>query len=285
MPKKGPRWSKPEPRRTAGGTTESEATEPGAISNRQARKEEARLRREELKRKEARRRRLAILGAIVGGLLVVGAIVAVILLSGGEKAPNGDSGKALARRERALLAQASGAATAANCTEVQKTPDYPGGGAIDHAHLGGAGAPAEMPPISSYPTQPPASGPHSPTPLRSGVYSAAPPLDQAIHSLEHAAVEVWFAPSASGAELTPLKDFFENPREGYKVIVAPYEYPEQGGTLQGGRQMALVAWHRIQYCDQVSLPVAYSFVHSYRFLDQAHAKDYKGVAREPTSGI
>src|SRR3546814_8016556 len=53
------------------------------------------------------------------------------------------------------------------------------------------GGPAAMPPLSSYPSVPLASGPHNPTPWSRGVYSTPPPIDQVIHSLEHgAAVEI-----------------------------------------------------------------------------------------------
>ena len=44
------------------------------------------------------------------------------------------------------------------------------------------------------------------------------------------------------------------------MIIAPYSYPDQGtaGQLPDGVQMALVAWHRMQTCSSVSLPVAFA---------------------------
>jgi len=109
------------------------------------------------------------------------------------------------------------------------------------------------------------------------VYSTPPPIGRAIHSLEHGAAEVWYAPSASGSELTRLQQFF---RGEDHVIVAPYDYPGSGGQLPAGRQMALVAWHRVQFCSQVSLPVATTFVKLYHY-DSSDKGSYRGVAPEP----
>jgi len=117
--------------------------------------------------------------------------------------------------------------------------------------------------------------------LGSGVYSSPPPIDRAIHSLEHGATEIWYAPSASGSELTRLQEFFGGQDH---VIVAPYEYQGPGGTLATGKQMVLVAWHRIQSCDRLSLPVATTFVKLYHY-DSSDTGAYRGAAPEPGSPI
>jgi len=98
----------------------------------------------------------------------------------------------------------------------------------------------------------------------------------AIHSLEHGAAEVWLAPGATGPEVDKLRAALGGQDH---VIVAPYSYPGPGGTLPAGRQMALVAWHNVQYCDQVSAAVAVGFVHSYRY-DPGDTGAYKGEAPE-----
>jgi uncharacterized protein DUF3105 len=139
-----------------------------------------------------------------------------------------------------------------------------------------------MPPLSSYPSIPPASGPHAPTPLNAGIYRNPPPIDEAIHSLEHAAVIVWFDPSVAGSpELRAIEAFFAKGGERNHVIVAPYHYPEQGaaGTLPVGTTMALVAWHDVRTCAQPSLPVAFQFVHDYRY-DLYQRGAYRGDAPE-----
>jgi hypothetical protein len=97
-----------------------------------------------------------------------------------------------------------------------------------------------------------------------GVYDAPPDIDRVIHSLEHGATVVWYAPSVSGDELDRLKAFFDT-SAGARVIVAPYDYPDQGqaGSLPAGTQMALVAWHHVQSCRQVSLAAAFDFAAKY----------------------
>lgn len=186
--------------------------------------------------------------------------------------------------EKTLLARASAAATAAGCGSVEVTGPYPRG--LDRFHIGEPPV-TSMPAFSTYPSDPPASGPHASSPLAAGVYSAPPPLDRAIHSLEHAAAIVWYDPSAtSSGELTTIRTFFARGNESNHVIVAPYDYPNAGtaGTLPSGDQMALAAWHHVRYCERPSLAVAFDFVHSYRFnLYQVGA--YRGTAPEKYAPI
>jgi len=187
--------------------------------------------------------------------------------------------------ERMLLAQAPAAATTAGCTGVRAVPPFSPENE-DRSHIGGSAELDTMPPLSRYRSVPPASGPHDPTPLGAGVYDAPPPIGRTIHSLEHAAVIIWYSPAANGGELQRIRDFFTRGNERQKVIVAPFQYPDAGrfGRLPGSRQVALVAWHRLQYCDRPSLPVAYSFVHLFRF-NMYQWGAYKGVAPEKGAGI
>ena len=62
--------------------------------------------------------------------------------------------------------------------------------------------------------------------------------------------------------------------------MAPYDYPGPGGRLAAGKQMVLVAWHRIQPCDSLSLPVATAFVKLYHY-DSSDPGAYRGAAPEP----
>jgi hypothetical protein len=248
--------------------------------NRIERKEAARQARERMRRKAARRKmyRRAAIGLVVGAL-----IAGIVVLSTRPK------GSSLNAEEKGILAAATQATQTAGCDSVQTIKDYPGGN--DRAHIGAGSQVTTNPPLTSYPSTPPASGPHNPTPLKAGVYSDPPDVYQSIHSLEHAAVIIWYSPDAASdpamaAELTKLQTFFGKSREQTKVIVAPYSYPDQGaaGQLPQGKQMVLVAWHRMQTCNSISLPVAYNFVVHYRFPAPKGEK-YQGVAPETTVPI
>ena len=97
-------------------------------------------------------------------------------------------------------------ATAAGCGPVQTIPAY--SGAPDQAHIG-AEVPSP-PPLTSYQSTPPVSGPHAGSPLDSSVYDTPPDVYRTIHSLEHGAAVVWYEPSTSGSELDSIKAFFDD---------------------------------------------------------------------------
>lgn len=138
-----------------------------------------------------------------------------------------------------------------------------------------------MPPLSDYPSVPPASGPHNEIPWGAGVYDSPPPIDRVIHSLEHGAAVVWYSPEASGEELQRLRDFYAGEEVGARVIVAPYDYPTQGaaGVLPAGAQMALVSWHNVQTCANVSLAAAFGFTAEYA-APPFGQRAYRGSAPE-----
>jgi hypothetical protein len=186
--------------------------------------------------------------------------------------------------EASLLEQAPAAARSAGCGDVVVTGEYPGG--LDRFHIGSAEVPVS-PPLASYPSTPPASGPHAPVPWPSGSYADPPDVYRTIHSLEHAAAIIWYAPQVASdpvqaGELANLRAFFSRPGRQEKVIIAPFAYPAQGaaGRLQEGARMSLVAWHRMRSCERTSLAVAFAFVDQYRF-DPAAPERYRGVAPEP----
>ncbi len=243
--------------------------------NRLERKEAARQARDRLRRRMARRRTYRRAGI---ALIVAALVAGVVLLATRPK------GSALTAEERSLLAQAPAAMKAAGCSSVQTIKPYPNG--HDQTHIGAGSDVTTNPPLSGYPSTPPASGPHNPTPLAAGVYSDPPDVYRTIHSLEHAAVIIWYAPGTTSDELARLQTFFGKASEQTKVIVAPYDYPDQGaaGKLPAGQQMALVAWHHVQTCNQVSLPVAYDFVAHYR-SPTPKGESYKGDAPEPQAAI
>ncbi|MFN2590090.1 MAG: DUF3105 domain-containing protein [Actinomycetota bacterium] len=212
-----------------------------------------------------RRRRLVIIGGVLVAIL---GIVGVELLI---HRPTGE--------ERAVLAAAPRAARLSGCGPVRTIPPFPGD--RDRSHIGGSDV-AVMPPLSDYPSTPPVSGPHDAATLPSGVYRASPPVERAIHSLEHAAVIVWYDPPVTSApELERIRRFFSAGAAGDHVIVAPYDYPADGGAgrLPPGIHMALAAWGRLQLCRDPDLTVARGFVLRYRF-DAYQFYEYRGEAPE-----
>lgn len=227
------------------------------------RREEARRQRAELERKmaRARRNRRIAIGVVVA--LVAGAGVFALTRP---KEAQADPAE--------VLAQAEDGRRAADCGPVEEVGSYQPRNQ-DRGHV-----PAPVP-LSTYPSTPPASGPHNAIPYGSGVYNTPPPIDRVIHSLEHGAAIVWYSPDASGEELERIRSFYDEAQVGGRVIVAPYDYPSDGaaGSLPAGTEMALVAWHKLQTCAEVNLEAAFGFTASYAappFGDQP----YRGEAPE-----
>jgi hypothetical protein len=265
--------------KASGKTAPASTTADGAGLNRQARKEEARRQREAIRRKMARQRimrRVLIIGAAV---LVLALIVFLFVRPSG-----------LSAQEQQLLEDAPAAAQAAGCGSIETVGPYNPSN-LDRTHIGTDTAVPTNPDLSTYPSQPPASGPHAGTPMPAGVYPTPPDVYRTIHSLEHGAVIIWYAPSAaSDPELAKIQDFFRESGEQDHVLVAPYNYPDQGeaGQLPQGKSMLVVAWHHTQACDQLSLPVAFAFAHDYKTpssLTGSVPNNYKGDAPEPGLSI
>jgi hypothetical protein len=227
------------------------------------RKEEARRQRVELQRKMAKTRRNRRISMIVVVALIAG--VGVYALTRPKEAQ---------ADPEELLATVDQARQTAGCGAVEDVGPYQPPNR-DQEHVV---APV---PLSSYSSVPPASGPHNAIPYGDGVYSTPPPIDRVIHSLEHGAAVVWYAPDASGKKLDRLRTFYEGANVGSQVIVAPYDYPDQGaaGSLPAGTQMALVAWHKVQKCASVNLAAAFGFTSSYAFPPFGQ-RPYRGEAPE-----
>jgi hypothetical protein len=227
------------------------------------RKDEARRQRVELQRKMAaakRNRRIAIAVVVV---LVAGTGAYVLTRP-----------KPAEASPQELLAAAPQATKSAGCGQVRDVgPFQPK--SQDRAHVTAAIQ------LSQYASVPPASGPHNPIPLGAGVYNSPPAIDRAIHSLEHGAAIVWYSPDASSAEVDKIKAFYGRNPVGTRVIVAPYDYPDQGpaGSLPPGTQMALVAWHHVQTCAQANAAAAFGFT-SVWSAPPFTGKTYKGDAPE-----
>jgi len=241
------------------------------------RKEQARREREELQRKLASKRRARTVGIVAGAAVIAAVVVAATLLPSGGDAPE----------PAQLLRQAAAAAAEAGCGEVATTPDYdPADNDRSHMTTG------QIEPLSSYPTIPPASGPHADVPLPAGVYDSLtqPQLYQAIHSLEHGATIVWYDPAAPAARTARIIDFYDRRLQDAqvgqdRVIVAPYDFPgDPAGILPEGAEMALVSWHRLRSCPSIDLAVAFDFTSQYSF-PTAEDREYGGVAPEPGGSL
>ena len=243
----------------------AEGTGPSRATDPRTRKEEAHRRREAIRRRIAVRR-YARFAAV--GLVLVGLVAFLVVRSLHNAAEN----RRREQAQQALLSKASAAAKAAGCTKVRTVPPYPGD---DQQHV------PTLPALTTYASQPPASGPHLIAPLDSGFFASPPELGMAIHSLEHGAADIWYSPAAPSSEVTQLKSLFGGQDH---VIVAPYDYPLPGGQLPADRLMALVAWHQVQYCNQVSPPVVAAFVHAYAW-NGADPSAYKGEAPEAGAPI
>jgi hypothetical protein len=254
----------------------------GTRQTKAERKEAARREREELQRRIARQRRNRRIGIVGVAILAVIAIVVVVVLQPGSvDVPS----------PAEALDQSASETQAAGCDKVATVPPY-SPEKNDRTHIGSPGSGIlTPPPLSSYQTTPPASGPHDPTPWNAGIQNSPPDVYRTIHSLEHAAAIVWYNPSAPSDEISKLKTFYRDYLQsqqgaGAKIIVAPYSYPDQGaaGSLPKGVNMALTAWHRLQTCSQISIPVAFGFTARYA-LPSYPGQRYQGEAPEPTTAI
>ncbi|HEY5860394.1 MAG TPA: DUF3105 domain-containing protein [Actinomycetota bacterium] len=257
------------------------------------RKDQARIEREQIQRQMAARKRNRNIGIAVIALAVVAVLVVVLVVKPGSDPTSPGTADSPAD----LLAQAPDAKGDAGCDDVQtigfydgvndpESPQY-----TDQAHIGAPGSAfPEMPPLTSYPSQPPVSGPHAnipPGPLPAGFYDDPPDLARVLHSLEHGASVVWYSPTATDQQLQPLRDFYDrdDPAVGQdRVIVAPYDYEGDGGQLPSGVMMSLGAWHRQQNCSQISLPVAFDFTSQYS-APPFEGREYAGEAPEAGAAL
>ena len=193
-----------------------------AVEQRRAEK----LRAEALQRRR-QLRKVTIL--VMVGLLIVGAIVF--------------------KRLTAIPAQRAlrEVSVAAGCGSVQNTDNN-----LSHAHLTAGQA-------VTYSTSPPTGGAHNPRPLPAGAYpqlsadpNVYPNIYQAVHSMEHGYVIVWYK-GLSSAQLDSLGQFGND----FKVIVTAYPQLPTG-------TVALTAWGRLQTCQRMSTAQIAQFIKLYR---------------------
>jgi Protein of unknown function (DUF3105) len=207
----------------------------GPTAEAAARREEARTaarerRLEAQKRqKAAERKRKVRNGAIYGGIAVV--VVALIALA-----------VVSSRHSTQAFATLS---KAAGCTDVQDTTKL--AGTTNRTHLTDAQISSGV--TVTYSTSPPSGGTHHPVPLPKGVYGPLstnprdnPNLYQAVHSLEHGYVDIWYGNGLSTDQINSLRSFADQD----KVLVISYP------NLPAGKSVAMTTWGRMQSCDKVN---------------------------------
>lgn len=125
------------------------------------------------------------------------------------------------------------AASAAGCTTpARPLADAPGG------HLGSGEA-------HTYDQHPATSGPHDPAPLPDSpnVYTQPVPETQAVHTMEHAGILVYYRSDGEGALPTDVVDSLAQVVEGARnTVLAPYD------ALPDGVSLAVATWNELQTC-------------------------------------
>jgi hypothetical protein len=188
----------------------------GANIDRRERKDEARRARE-AERKRIARRATARRAIVFAGIGVV-VLVALTIVN-------------RAAGAKPLSPAAQSAAAAASCSEVV-TPasDAPGG--------------LHDPPYT-YSQHPATSGPHDPTPLpgQPRVYTAPVQEPQAVHSLEHGSVIMYYRlPAESGISQDVVNALGPIATGNHATYLIPYPDLPQGTSL------AFTAWNKIVTC-------------------------------------
>jgi Protein of unknown function (DUF3105) len=135
---------------------------------------------------------------------------------------------------RPIAQAAVRAASAAGCT-IPKRPlaDAPGG---QHLQSGEA---------HTYDQRPATSGPHDPTPLPDSpnVYTQPVPETQAVHTMEHAGILVYYRSDGDGALPADVVGSLAQVVESAKnTVLAPYD------GLPDGVSLALATWNELQTC-------------------------------------
>jgi hypothetical protein len=240
-----PEWPKPPSTKTARKPPVVPAKGPTADAA--AKREEARTaarerRMEAQKRKKAAERRRKLRNnAIYAGIGVV--LVVVIVLAFLSSRHSTQAFAALSK--------------AAGCTDVQDTTSL--AGTTSRTHLTDAQINSGV--TVTYSTSPPSGGTHHPSPLPKGVYGPLstnpkdnPNLYEAVHSLEHGYVDIWYGNGLSSDQIAALRSFADQD----KVLVISYP------NLPSGKSVAMSTWGRLQSCDKVNTGEIQAYIDQYK---------------------
>jgi hypothetical protein len=160
-----------------------------------------------------------------------------------------------------IPAQAVQAASNAGCTDVTEPVPSPSGG-----HLT-AGQPF------TYQQRPATSGRHDPSPLPElpHVYTDVEQYSeaQAVHTLEHAGVMIYYRPDGAGALPGPVIQRLERVANASRyTILAPHP------NLPDDASLAFAAWNRLQTCPasiqpEAAATVALGFIEAFECTGNA----------------
>ncbi len=104
-------------------------------------------------------------------------------------------------------------------------------------------------PVPDYNSNPPTSGPHSPSPAPCGIYRQPVPDIAQVHDLEHGVIVVQYDPELSDPERAQLEEFGRDAPS--HVIVAPREGMDS--------RIAVTAWTRLMTLETVDLAAIEGF--------------------------
>lgn len=154
----------------------------------------------------ADRKRLFVLLGVAAAVLIALAGALALLAFGGSS----DAGPAL--RE-------------AGCTLESFPVRYPDGDRTNN-HF------QELPEGYRYPSDPPAGGPHFPTPAPFDVYSEPVEPYRLVHNLEHGGVVIWYGDDVPQAEVDRMVEWYRESPNGLVIVPLP----------RLGDQIGLTAW-------------------------------------------
>lgn len=90
-----------------------------------------------------------------------------------------------------------------------------------------------------YGSNPPTSGPHSPSEARRGIYTQPVPKEQLVHSMEHGAVIIWYNCTDCDEVISGIGQVVDGYlQDGKEVVMTPYPGMEEN-------TIALTAWSRL----------------------------------------
>jgi len=123
-----------------------------------------------------------------------------------------------------------------------------------------------------YTTNPPAFGPHNPTPASDGNYAGqpTPPVGQLVHSLEHGRIQIQYRPGTPGRAVGQLVSLFDEPTGQF----GPGAYVQ---LFANGTRMpdavAATAWGHVLACPRLG-PGAFDAIRAFRATYTLKAPEY-----------
>lgn len=128
---------------------------------------------------------------------------------------------------------------------VEGAMDYP---IVGRNHVG------EGTTITTYNSNPPSSGPHWPSPVKSGIYDSQLADEQLVHNLEHGYIWISYKPDVSDDVKGELKKIVND--DNWKTVLEPRDKNET--------MISLVAWGRVLKLDNPDYDKVKDFIKTYR---------------------